>query len=49
VELTLLLDGTPVLSVADASAQRFSSTGRAGLFSYEGKGAFFRDFLLETP
>jgi hypothetical protein len=49
VELTLLLDGTPVLSIVDTSAQRLTSSGRAGIFSFEGKGAVFSGFSLETP
>lgn len=49
VALTLLLDGAPALSVVDSSPQRLSAPGLAGIFSYGGAGASFRDFVLESP
>ena len=49
VELTLLLDGNAVLTVVDQSAQRLTAAGLAGIFSYNGSGAVFRDFQIETP
>jgi hypothetical protein len=49
VQLTLTVDGAPMISVADTSAQRIATAGRAGIFSYSGTGAAFDDFVLETP
>ena len=48
VQLTLLLDSAPVLSVADSSAQQLTS-GLGGIFSYNNAGSRFRDLVLETP
>ena len=49
VLLRFSVDGTPVLSVTDSSAQRLVNPGRAGIFSWSGTGAAFDEFEVETP
>src|ERR1700738_3034546 len=49
VLLTLSVDGAPVLSLTDTSAQRLVDAGRAGIFSFIGRGAALDDFELDPP
>ncbi|HVE85976.1 MAG TPA: hypothetical protein VND93_24135, partial [Myxococcales bacterium] len=49
VQVALLVDGVPTLSVTDSSAQALSGPGKVGLFEYQGSGAAFDNFLVSAP